>query len=133
MMGLTRKGEYAIRGMVFLARQPSGGMVLMPAIAAAAEAPASFLAKIFQAFAKSGLVISARGSGGGFTLARPAAEITLRQVVEVAEGPILPNRCLSGAGRCTHGDRCRVHGVWGKVQQQVVSLLDQVTLAEIAG
>ena len=133
MMGLTRKGEYAIRGMVFLARQPAGGMVLMPAIAAAAEAPASFLAKIFQAFAKGGLVISARGSGGGFTLARPAAEITLRQVVEVAEGPIMPNRCLSGAGSCSHGDRCKVHGVWRQVQQQVVSLLDQVTLAEIAG
>jgi len=132
MMGLTRKGEYAIRGMVFLARQPAGNMALIPEIAAAAEAPVSFLAKIFQAFAKSGLVISARGTGGGFTLARPAAEITLREMVEAAEGPILPNRCLLGAGACAHRGDCKVHGVWRKVQRQVVTLLDQVTLAEIA-
>lgn len=132
MMGLTRKGEYAIRGMVFLARQPAGNMVLIPEIAAAAEAPVSFLAKIFQAFAKSGLVISARGSGGGFTLARPAAEITLRQVVEVVEGPILPNRCLLGTASCSRRDGCKMHGIWRGVQRQVVNLLDQVSLAEIA-
>ena len=131
-MGLTRKGEYAIRGMIFLARQPAGNMVLINDIATAAEAPVSFLAKIFQAFAKSGLVNSARGSGGGFTLSRPAAEITLRQVVEVAEGPIIPNRCLLEDDLCGNQDCCKVHGVWRQVQRQVVDVLDQVTLAEIA-
>lgn len=132
MMGLTRKGEYGIRGLVFLVRQPAGSMILIQEIAAEARAPVSFLAKIFQLFTKSGLVRSARGAGGGFTLGRPAAEISLRQVVEAIEGPVLPNRCLSGQGVCDHHESCRVHSVWRRIQQQVATSLDQVTLAEIA-
>jgi len=132
MMGLTRKGEYAIRGMIYLAAQPPGSLILIQEIAAATGAPVSFLAKIFQEFAKSGLVHSARGTGGGFTLTRPAAEISLLQVVEIVEGPILPNRCLQGGARCDHRNGCRVHDVWRRVQQQTVETLRQVTLAEIA-
>lgn len=132
MLGLTRKGEYAIRGMIFLARQPAGKMVLVQDIAAAAEAPTSFLAKIFQVLVKGGLVLSARGSGGGFTLGRPAGEITLRQLVELVEGPILPNRCLLPDTLCGGKPDCRVHRVWHGVQNQVAALLDQVSLAELA-
>ena len=131
MMGLTRKGEYAIRGMIFLAAQPPKSLILIQEIAAATEAPVSFLAKIFQEFARSGLVRSTRGSGGGFTLARPPAEISRLQLVEIIEGPILPNRCLQGGARCGHRNSCRVHDVWRRVQQQTVETLRQVTLAEI--
>jgi Rrf2 family protein len=132
MLGLTRKGEYAIRGLVYLARQPAGRLVLIQEIAAEAQAPASFLAKILQDFVKGGFVQSARGSGGGFILARPAESITLRQLVEVIEGPILPNRCLSRGEVCGRQGGCKVHDVWRRVQQQMVDTLDQVTLAQMA-
>jgi Rrf2 family protein len=131
MMELTRKGEYAIRGIIYLAQQPPGQVALISEIAAAAEVPQSFLAKIFQSFAKQGLVHSSRGTGGGFTLARPATAITLREVVEAVEGPILPNRCLLGAP-CDRGGKCLVHGVWQQVQSQVVNILDEVTIASLA-
>ena len=132
MMELTRKGEYAIRGIIYLAQQPPGKMALISEIAAAAGVPQTFLAKIFQSFSKLGFVNSYRGTGGGFTLARPASRITLRQVVEAVEGPILPNRCLISGTECDREDQCMVHPVWRKVQTQVVQLLDSVTIEELA-
>ncbi len=132
MMELTRKGEYAIRGIIYLAQQPPGKVSLISEIAEATEAPQTFLAKILQSFAKTGIVNSYRGTGGGFTIGRPPASITLREVVEAVEGPIVPNRCLIGAGACDRGDQCKVHPVWRKVQGQVVQILDSVTIEELA-
>ena len=131
-MELTRKGEYAIRGIIFLARLPKGKIALISEIADATDVPQTFLAKIFQAFAKLGLVNSYRGTGGGFTLGRPPAMITLREVVEAVEGPIMPNRCLMGDGGCEHDRKCLVHPVWRQVQEEVVKILDGVTIEDLA-
>jgi Rrf2 family iron-sulfur cluster assembly transcriptional regulator len=131
MMELTRKGEYAIRGILYLASMPQGKVALVSEIAESAEVPKSFLAKIFQSFAKVGLVTSYRGTGGGFVLARPASQITLREVVEAVEGPIVPNRCLIGKGACLRDDTCSVHPVWRKVQNEVVAILDGITIEEL--
>jgi len=132
MMELTRKGEYAIRGILYLARQERGKVCLVGEIAEAADVPKAFLAKILQDFVKVGLVTSSRGTGGGFVLARAADRITLREVVEAVEGPILPNRCLVGAGTCERDATCPVHPVWERVRQEIVAILDGVTLAELA-
>jgi len=132
MMELTRKGEYAIRGIVFLAKQPAGKVILVSDVAEATGVSQTFLAKIFQSFAKLGLVNSFRGTGGGFVLGRPPSRITLRQVVEAVEGPIMPNRCLSGEGQCSREDECMVHPVWRKVQGEIASILDSVTLEDLA-
>ena len=133
MMELTRKGEYAIRGVIYLAQQPPGKISLVSEIAEATGAPQTFLAKIFQNFAKIGIVNSYRGTGGGFTIGRTPGKITLREVVEAVEGPILPNRCLTGSGNCERDVHCTVHPVWRKVQTQVVEILDSVTFDELAG
>jgi Rrf2 family protein len=132
MMELTRKGEYAIRAVLCLARQPQGKVALLGEIAESAQAPPTFLAKILQGLVKLGLVRSTRGAGGGFVLGRPAAEITLRELVEAVEGPIVPNRCLTGGGPCEAGGACRVHHVWRTVQSKVVEVLDGVTVADLA-
>ncbi len=132
MMELTRKGEYAIRGIIYLAGQPPGKMALISEIAESTEVPQTFLAKIFQSFAKQGIVNSYRGTGGGFTLARPSSEITLREIVEAVEGPIMPNRCLIGKGTCERDHRCNVHPIWKKIQGEVVKILDGVTIADLA-
>jgi Rrf2 family protein len=136
MMELTRKGEYAIRGIIYLAQQQPGKMCLISEIAEATEVPPTFLAKIFQSFAKLGLVNSYRGTGGGFTLGRHPSRITLREVVEAVEGPIIPNRCLIGDEPCKfekNSQSCKVHPIWRKVQTQVVQILDSVTIEELAG
>lgn len=131
-MELTRKGEYAIRGVVYLAQLPQGKVALISEIAAAVDVPQMFLAKILQSFAKIGIVNSFRGAGGGFMLGRPASQITLREVVEAVEGPIMPNRCLLGSGVCERDATCGVHPVWRQVQQRVVDVLDGVTIEDLA-
>ena len=131
-MELTRKGEYAIRGIIFLAQQPPGKISLISEISQATNAPQTFLAKIFQNFTKIGIVNSYRGTGGGFTIGRSPSKITLLQVVEAVEGPFVPNRCLADASVCDGNPDCNVHNVWLKVQTQVVRILDSVTMDELA-
>lgn len=132
MLNLTRKSEYAIRGIIYLAQQPAGKNSLLSEIAEAADAPQTFLAKILQDFGKLGLVRSFRGSGGGFVLARPAGEITLQQIVEAVEGPIAPSQCLAEPRLCNRSGTCRAHQVWRKVQNKVIDVLQGVTLEELA-
>lgn len=133
MMELTRKGEYAIRGIVYLASKPADQICLLSEIAAAVDVPQTFLAKIFQQFSKVGLVKSYRGTGGGFVLGRPAEAITLLEVVEAVEGTIIPNRCVINAGECSRDHICPVHPIWKKVQLQVRDVLSAVTMQELAG
>lgn len=131
-MELTRKGEYAIRAILYLSRQPRGKLSLVGEIAESAGIPRTFLSKILQQFTRTGLVASFRGMGGGFTLARDPAGITLLEVVEAIEGPVLPNRCLVGEGTCERDRICRVHEVWGRVRDEIVAILAGVTIEELA-
>ncbi len=131
MMELTRKGDYAIRGIVYLASQPPNKISLLSEIAAAVDVPQTFLAKIFQQFSKTGIVKSFRGTGGGFLLAGPPESITLLRVVEAVEGPILPNRCVLKPGECERDTFCTVHPIWHQVQHQVRSILENVTLKDL--
>jgi Rrf2 family protein len=132
MMELTRKGEYAIRGIVYLAGRPIDKVCLLSDIATAVDVPPTFLAKIFQQFSKMGLVKSFRGTGGGFMLGRPPEKITLLEVVEAVEGPIIPNRCVGTPADCERSGTCNVHPVWMRVQEEVRGALAGVTLKELA-
>lgn len=133
MLHITRRGDYAIRGMVYLAGQPADKVTLLGDMAAAVEASPAILAKIFQHLNKVGLVSSYRGTGGGFVLGRPAEAITLLEIVEAVEGPIVLNRCLIARGTCSRDSFCPVHPVWGRVQEKMRSMLGEYTLKDLAG
>jgi len=135
-MRLTKAGDYAMRGLIYLARQPQGEVALVGEIAAAMEVPDSFLAKIFQSLARAGLVRSTRGHGGGYSLARPPASITLLEVIECVEGPIVFNDCTDPhtpegeAMACS--STCGAQGVWQEVQEAVRTILEKKTMDELA-
>ncbi|MBN1547948.1 MAG: Rrf2 family transcriptional regulator, partial [Syntrophaceae bacterium] len=130
MLHLTRKGDYAIRGMVYLAGKPEGQIVLISEIASQVDVSQALLAKIFQQFSKFGLVNSYRGTGGGFILGRPPDKITLLEIVEAVEGPIVLNRCLINDGACDRDRFCTVHPVWKDVQDKMKAILASVTLKD---
>jgi Rrf2 family protein len=125
-------GEYAIRGMVYLAIFREQKVVLLKELCTAQDTPKAFMIKIFQQLSKKGLVKSVRGSKGGYILAKPANRITLREIIEGVEGPIFLNRCLIRKMTCDRSDACPVYPIWKKAQGQLMEVLDGCTLAEIA-
>lgn len=131
-MKLTRGGEYGIRGVLYLAQQNDGKVSMLSAIAKTQDVPPRFLAKIFQALAKAGVVKSHRGAKGGFSLARPASEITVRDVIEAVEGPVFLNVCLAGPGECTRDQICPMHAMWADAQEKMMSVLASSNFADLA-
>jgi Rrf2 family protein len=133
-MKLTRGADYGARGMIRLAQDAPDRVMLVSDIAAREGLPESYLAKIFQELARSGIVRSHRGAGGGFSLARSAEHITLRQIVEAIEGPIALNTCLEQGqtDACERMGVCSLYPVLKQAQEQLLSTLEGTTLAQLA-
>jgi Rrf2 family protein len=117
--------------MSYLARRPAGEISALRDIGTEQDIPESFLAKIFQNLVHAGLVVSQRGAHGGFSLARPAADITVRAVIEAVDGPISLNGCVLWPDTCGRSGACRMHEVWLLAQERMMDVLDNVTLAEL--
>jgi Rrf2 family protein len=138
-MLFSTKAEYGVRLMVELGRQPGSVPVSLSAVAEAESLPLSYLEHLVARLRKAGLVNSTRGAHGGYTLARPAEEITMNQVVEALEGQIAPMECFhetpEGKVSCSHeddGDRlCATKLLWTRVQGGVSRALTGTTLAEL--
>ena len=133
MVRLTRAGEYAIRGMVYLASRPKDTLTLISDIANAQDVSASFLAKIFQGLSKAGLVESQRGASGGVSLGRDAEEISLRHIIEAVEGPMALNRCLMTENPCENTATCLLSPVWKEAQDRLLEVLEGFTLDKVNG
>jgi len=129
-MQLTRAGEYAIKSLLYLASQEMDARVMASEVAIAADIPINFVRKILESLAKTGLVRSYRGAGGGFILGRAPEEITLRDILEAVEGPLALNQCLQPSG-CPSKPHCPVSAVWLEAQQAVEEVLGRHNLAEL--
>jgi Rrf2 family iron-sulfur cluster assembly transcriptional regulator len=110
----------------------SNGRVATATISSAEEIPLPFLTKVISRLATAGLVVTSRGMGGGVSLARPSQEITLLQIIEAVDGPILLNHCLLRSGSCEHEPYCAAHDVWANLQSRFVAELNSVTMDELA-
>ena len=132
-MHLNRGVEYGIEGLAYLAQAGSDRSTLLREVSRATSIPETFLSKIFQRLVRSGLVRSRRGFHGGFLLARPASQITLREVVEALQGPITTPAGEAGSetdfsGRARQAVRQAVE----RAQSRVRAVFEEVTLADLA-
>ncbi|MDA8442694.1 MAG: Rrf2 family transcriptional regulator [Peptococcaceae bacterium] len=120
-MTLNQATDYALRAVLFLAKQPQGEVSEAQIIAHQEIVPMRFLLKIMPSLIKAGIVKSFRGVGGGYTLAKPPGEITFLDVVEAVEGPIAINKCLTDYAYCTkHGaPACEIHSALADVQAKL--------------
>jgi Rrf2 family protein len=117
--------------MTYLARFPEGHVASLRDICEAQEIPESFLAKILQNMTHAGLALSHRGAHGGFALARPAADISMRHIVEAVDGPIALNPCVLCPEECDRSIDCEVHKAWVQAQDKLMDVLDTVTLSSL--
>jgi Rrf2 family iron-sulfur cluster assembly transcriptional regulator len=115
-------------------RDPSGiglGPVSLAEIAQAQHLSLAYLEQLFGPLRRAGLVESARGPGGGYRLAKPAAEISVSQVVTAVDEPIQATRCESGGPGCLAGQRCLTHDLWAELGDQIRLFLEGVSLADV--
>ena len=128
-MQITRQADYAVRAMVYLAQMGPEQRASTSQIAQEKQIPPSFLAKIVSQLSVAGLLQTSRGARGGVSLARSANDISLLDVVEAIDGPILLNDCVAN-GTCSFTDSCPMKPVWCDAQKELVERLDNTTFAQ---
>lgn len=131
MIRLTRLADYGVVVMTHIAYQPD-------AVHAAADVaedihlPPPTVSKILGAMARAGLLTSHRGLKGGFSLSRPAADITMGEIISALEGPIAITDCLdNGGGDCSLESLCPTRGHWQKINGAIKKALDDVSLEDL--
>lgn len=129
-MHMTLEADYAVRIVEFLSTQSE--RVDAKTISDVTEVTQRFTLKILRTLVANGIAISYKGAKGGYELAKPAKEITLRQVIEAVEGPYMISRCQGEAYSCTRTD-CRLHGIYGKISAIVRKELDAITFDMLSG
>ena len=126
-MQITRQADYAVRAVLYLAQLGTDQRAATSQIADEQQIPPSFLAKIVSQLSVAGLLQTSRGARGGVSLARAPQEISLLEVVEAIDGPIMLNECVANSGVCTFGDSCAMRPVWCDAQAELVERLRTTT------
>lgn len=129
-MVMTLEADYAVRIVEYLTKHPE--RCDARTISDAMQVPLRFCLKILRDLVAQGMVCSFKGAKGGYTLARPAGEITLRQVIETVEGPYMLSRCQKDEYSCGRS-HCRLHKIYEKISEDVRKELDSYTFEMICG
>ena len=129
-MQISAKADYAVRALAELAAN-GGGPVKGERLAAAQQIPPKFLEAILAQLRQRGLLQSRRGSDGGYWLARPAAEITLADIIRAADGPLARVRGQRPERVSYEGSARRLTEVWIAVRASLRSVLELVTLQDL--
>jgi Rrf2 family protein len=128
-MQITRQADYAVRAVLYLAQLGEDKRAATSLIAQRQQIPPSFLAKIVSQLSVAGLLQTSRGARGGVSLARSPEKISLLEVVEAIDGPILLNECVSQNGACVFGDDCPMRPIWCDAQAELVTRLRATNFA----
>jgi Rrf2 family protein len=131
VLRISRKIDYGLRAMIYLASIPQEAIVPFREIARQMLVPEDFLAKILKTLVDEGLVRSTRGPHGGYALAKPAADISFLEVIEAVEGPIALNVCLDEDG-CGKAAACTMVGVWREGQERMLEVYRAAKLSSLA-
>jgi Rrf2 family protein len=132
VLRISRKIDYGLRAMIYLASIPSGAVVPFREIGRHMDVPEDFLAKILKTLVDQGLVRSTRGPHGGYALARLSTAISFLDVIEAVEGPVALNVCLDGEDACGHSTCCTMVSVWRLGQERMLDVYRQARLSELA-
>ena len=131
-MQITRQADYAIRAVLYVSKLGNNERAATSHIAREQHIPPSFLAKIISQLSIAGLLQTSRGARGGVMLAKSAESISLLDVVEAIDGPILLNECVGSENACNFGEDCALREVWCSAQEDLVKRLKAVSFAEFA-
>ena len=142
MLRLTKKADYGLMALKYLAehaaapktRTLSSTSVSAQSakdIADAYHIPPQLLAKILQTLARAGLLVSSAGTNGGYSLARPAAEISAFEVIRAIDGPLFITSCITIHGTCDLAGHCTIKEPLRKVNDSIKDLLSAIRIADL--
>ena len=132
-MKISRKGEYALRAMIYLSLNYKKDLVSIKEVAEKGEIPKKFLEQILIELKKAGLLESMRGVGGGYRLIKPPEEISLARVIRIVDGPLAPLSCVSKLAYvgCPYESKCGLHSVMLDVRNAIAEILEGITFADV--
>jgi len=135
VLQISRKIDYALRAMIYLASVDTARVLPFREIARQVDVPEDFLAKILKTLADAGLVLSQRGARGGYKLAKEPREISFLDVIEAVEGPVSLNICLDSDAAdhetCRVAPACTMLSVWREGQERMLEVYRRSTLADL--
>ncbi|MBK7141729.1 MAG: Rrf2 family transcriptional regulator [bacterium] len=129
---ISKTGVHAALALTMMAQLKPGEYAGTVTIAKEIGAPQNYLGKLLNTLAGVGLLESQKGFGGGFRLARKAAEISLYDIVEPIDKVSRWSGCLLGKGSCTPSSPCAVHDRWKRVREEYMHFLKETTLEDLA-
>jgi len=129
---LNTRGRYAVMAMADLAKFGGHDALPLSAIADRQQISLAYLEQLFLKLRRAELVASARGRSGGYRLARPAATISIAEIMAAVEEGVRMTRCNGEVAKpCVAGQRCLTHGLWDALGDQIGAFLESVTLQEV--
>ena len=136
MLRLTKKADYGLMALKYLAEQPGAGAQSPAAqsakdIAQAYHIPPPLLAKILQTLARGGLLVSHAGTNGGYALARPATQISAFEVIRAIDGPLFITSCITIHGSCDLAGHCTIKEPLRKVNDSIKELLSNIHVSDL--
>jgi Rrf2 family protein len=142
MLRLTKKADYGLMALKYLAEQAAfaggaangaqnGAAQSAKDIAEAYHIPPQLLAKILQVLARAGLLVSHAGTHGGYSLARPATEISAFEVIRAIDGPLFITSCITIHGACDLAGHCTIKEPLRKVNDSIKDLLSGIRIADL--
>ena len=129
-MKLTTRGRFAVTSMIDLALYGTKDPVRLSDIARRQQISVTYLEQIFCKLRRADLVVSSRGPGGGYRLARSLDRITAGEIVSAVEGKVDATQCR-GDGSCRGGAECLAHGLWSELNSTLANFLNARTLSDI--
>jgi len=130
-MRLTTKGRFAVTAMIDLGLRQNSGPVTLAAISQRQQISLSYLEQLFGKLRRYELVESTRGPGGGYTLGRKAADITVADIIVSVDEPIDATQCGGKENCMGEGTRCMTHELWASLNSRMVEFLDSVSLQKL--
>lgn len=127
----SRQCEYALQAIFYLALKPHGEMTAIREMTDKLEIPYHFVAKILQDLTRKKLLLSHKGPSGGFSLAKPAKNITIFQIVEAIDGDGFMKNCIFGFPDCGSDNTCAAHEQWGKIREDIYKMLSSKSIHEM--
>jgi Rrf2 family protein len=132
VLKLSTRGRYGLRAMIELARDTGHDPVNLGSIAESQSIPQKYLYSVLEALKVNGLVTATRGVGGGYRLARDPDEISVLDVVEAVEGPLLVVDCVGDPQLCGRADHCATRELWQETTAEIRRVLADVSLQRLA-